>query len=213
MFFFWKVLFTAKCSRFWSIGQPNHIERAIPGVQNLFFRTTQAMTERQQQDDLAGAFLQQLESQKSQETSLGSLLCKRKLLGLEKRIKALEKEVEKLSKQQNYSDEIMIDICLDNQISDGISEITLRFHLAALIPPSIAELERSFSLMKLSPMSLVPGKPCSVRGYLEHLIIIGARLSTNISGLDHGDISMVGWMSSQSNLASVKLLVVYRSKC
>ena len=93
------------------------------------------MTERQQQDDLAGAFLQQLESQKSQETSLGSLLCKRRLLGLEKRIKALEKEVEKLSKQQNYSDEIMMDKCLHNQISDGISEITLCFHLAALIPP------------------------------------------------------------------------------
>ena len=35
-----------------------------------------------------------------------------------------------------------------NQISDRLSEITLCLHLAALIPPSTAEVERSFSLMK-----------------------------------------------------------------
>ena len=80
--------------------------------------------EKQQQDGLAGA-LQQLESQKSQETSLGPLLSKRKLSKFEKHIKALEKKVVTLSKQQNYSYKIIMDKCMHNQISECLSENTL----------------------------------------------------------------------------------------
>ena len=53
---------------------------------------------KQQQDELAGA-LQQLESQKSQKTSFGSLLSKSKFLKFKKHTKALEKEAETLTKQ------------------------------------------------------------------------------------------------------------------
>ena len=66
---------------------------------------------------LAGA-LEQLESQKSQKTSLGPLLSIRKLLKFEKHIKALEKDVETLKKQQNYSYVIIMDKWVHNQISE-----------------------------------------------------------------------------------------------
>ena len=70
-----------------------------------------------------------------QKISLGPLLSKRKLLKFEKHIKALEREVETLSKLQNYSYKILMTNWAHNQVSDQLSEITLCLYLASFHSP------------------------------------------------------------------------------
>ena len=104
--------------------------------------------EKKQSDDLADA-QHRLQSLESQKTSLGSLLSKRKIIKYDKRIKVFKKEVESLTKQQVYTYEIMLSQWIRSPIATHLADITLCLNLAALIPPSTAEVERSFSLMKL----------------------------------------------------------------
>ena len=66
------------------------------------------------------------------------------------RIASLEKERDNLIKKQNYNFEIMLkDWCTDNNLISMHQDITKIIEMAALIPLSTAEVERSFSLMNL----------------------------------------------------------------
>ena len=90
-----------------------------------------------------------LNGEKSKLATLSNILLKRKKIKIEKSIKTLENEKESLSKKQNYSFEVMLEQWMESDYAVRHSEITKLLILAALIPPSTAEVERSFSLMKL----------------------------------------------------------------
>ena len=90
-----------------------------------------------------------LNREKSKLATLSNILSKRKKIKIEKSIKTLENEKESLSKKQNYSFEVMLEQWMGSDYAVRHYEITKLLILAALIPPSTAEVERSFSLMKL----------------------------------------------------------------
>ena len=75
---------------------------------------------------------------------------KKKKIKIEKSIKTLENEIESLSKKQNYSFEVMLEQWLGSDYAVRHCEITKLLILASLIPPSTTEVERSFSLIKLT---------------------------------------------------------------
>ena len=91
-----------------------------------------------------------LNGEKSKLATLSNILLKRKKIKIEKSIKTLENEKESLPKKQNYSFEVMSEQWMESDYyAVRHSEITKLLILAALIPPSTAEVERTFSLMKL----------------------------------------------------------------
>ena len=79
---------------------------------------------------------------------LKSVLTKAKIAKEKQRTASLEKERVNLIKKQNYNFEIMLkDWCTDNKLISMHQDIIKIIEMAALIPPSTAEVERSFSLM------------------------------------------------------------------
>ena len=90
-----------------------------------------------------------LEGEKSKLSTLSDILSKRKKIAIEKNIKKYESEKHLLSKKQNYSFEVALEQWIGSNYAERHPEITKLLNLAALIPPSTAEVERSFSLMKL----------------------------------------------------------------
>ena len=81
---------------------------------------------------------------------LQSVLTKTTIAKKKQRIASLEKERDNLIKKQNYNFEIMLkNWCTDNKFISMHQDITEIIEMAALIPPSTAEMERSFSLMNL----------------------------------------------------------------
>ena len=81
---------------------------------------------------------------------LQSVSTKTKIAKKKQGIASLKKERENLIKKQNYNLEIMLkDWCTDNKLISMHQDITKIIEMAALIPPSTAEVERSFSLMNL----------------------------------------------------------------
>ena len=61
----------------------------------------------------------------------------------------LENEKESLSRNKTYSFEIMLEQWMTSEYAIRYSNITKVLTLAALIPPTAPEVERTFSLMKL----------------------------------------------------------------
>ena len=92
---------------------------------------------------------QKLSGYKTELDTLDSLLSKRKKLVLRKKMKQLEKEVGILKKNQKYTFEVMLLAWMGNSAAVRHPDMTRLIEIAALIPPSTAEVERSFSLMKL----------------------------------------------------------------
>ena len=69
---------------------------------------------------------------------------------MKQRTASLEKERVNLIKKQNYNFEIMLkDWCTENKFISMHQDIAKIIEMAAQIPPSTAEMERSFSLMNL----------------------------------------------------------------
>ena len=81
---------------------------------------------------------------------LQSILRKTKIAKKKERIASLEKDWDNFIKKQNYNFEIKLkDWCTDNKLISMYQNITKIITVASLIPPSTAEVERSFSLMNL----------------------------------------------------------------
>ena len=81
---------------------------------------------------------------------LQSVLTKTKIANKKQRIASLEKERGNLIKKQNYNFKIMLkDWCTDDKLILMYQDIIKIIEIAALIPLSTAEVERSFSLMNL----------------------------------------------------------------
>ena len=92
---------------------------------------------------------QKLSGYKTELDTLDSLLSKWKKLVLREKMKQLEKEVGILKKNQKYTFEVMLLAWMGNSAAVRHPDMTRLIEIAALIPPSTAEVERSFSLMKL----------------------------------------------------------------
>lgn len=92
---------------------------------------------------------QELKGLKTQKESLTPFLSKRKIIKIDKKIKLLEKDIERLNKTKKFTFEIMLEAWIGSEYSIRHPDITHILSLAALVPPSTAEVERSFSLMKL----------------------------------------------------------------
>ena len=92
---------------------------------------------------------QQLHGEKHSRESLKAISSKRKLIQMDKNIKLLEKREADLLSKQDYTFEIMVKSWMESGLLLRHPDITKLLTLAALIPPSTAEVERSFSLMKL----------------------------------------------------------------
>ena len=78
-----------------------------------------------------------------------SILNKRKLIKVEKTIQKLEEKVATLGNQQDYIFDILFKSWMLSPFSDRHKDITTIILLRSLISPLTAEVERSFSLMKL----------------------------------------------------------------
>ena len=78
---------------------------------------------------------------------LQSVLTKTTIAKKKQRIASLEKERDNLIKKQNYNFEIMLkDWCTDNKLISMHQDITKIIEMAALIPPSTAEVEIVYQL-------------------------------------------------------------------
>ena len=78
-----------------------------------------------------------------------SIYCKRKIATLDKNIKSLKTKIEKLTKTKDYFFEVMLKKWAESGCKNRRPDMTRILNLAALIPPSTAEVEHTFSLMKL----------------------------------------------------------------
>ena len=74
---------------------------------------------------------------------------KRKTIKIERNIKILEKEKESHANRQSFNFQIVLEQWMGSDYAVQHGKITKLLILAALVPPSTAEVERSFSLMKL----------------------------------------------------------------
>ena len=92
---------------------------------------------------------QKLKGLKTQKDTLTPLLSKRKIIRIDNEIKLLEKDIEHLNKTKKFTLEIMLETWMGSEYSIRHPDMTHVLCLAALIPPSTAEVERSFSLRKL----------------------------------------------------------------
>ena len=90
-----------------------------------------------------------LECQRKKESHLVFYYRKRKITTLDKNIKSLKTKIEKLTKTKDYSFEVMLKQRAESGCENRHPDITRILNLEPLIPPSTAEVERTFSLMKL----------------------------------------------------------------
>ena len=131
---------------------PSIIDKEALQVQyqafKLFVIKDRLQYEHKQQSALARA-KQQLQQAKRSREALKAISSKRKLLEMDKNIKKYEQKEDELSNIQEYTFEIMLSSWIKSDLAIRHPEITKVLKLAALIPPSTAEVERSFSLMKL----------------------------------------------------------------
>ena len=93
---------------------------------------------------------------------------------------SLEKERDDLIKKQNYNFEIMLkDWCTDNNLISIHQGITKIIEMDALIPPSTAEVERSFSLMNLISIPLHKGLSAENLGHCMRICKFPRSLTKN----------------------------------
>ena len=105
--------------------------------------------EEKQRGKLDNAQKEKSKSEKRLET-LGDLISQKKRIREQKNIKTLEKEIETLQKMQKFTFVVMLQRWYnDKTLAAKHPDITRILLFAALIPPSTAEVERTFSLMKL----------------------------------------------------------------
>ena len=90
-----------------------------------------------------------LNAEEKRKATLSSMYSKRKIATLDKSIKSLKTKIEELTKTKDYSFEIMLKQWAESGCESRHPDISRILNLAALIPSSTAEVEHTFSLMKL----------------------------------------------------------------
>ena len=113
-----------------------------------FVFTTRIKWETIQQASLVSVQQQQCNIQNELDL-MGLLMSENKKTKKRQKIAAFEKEIASLKKNQIYTFEEMLLNWMSHSAAVRHPAITRILHLAALIPPSTAEIERSFSLMNL----------------------------------------------------------------
>ena len=117
-------------------------------VYKVFILKGKLEFENEQRTKLSKAEVKLVNNEKTKST-MSSLLSDRKLLIIEKNIKKLRKEIDDLNKNLVYTFEIASKEWFESPLSAQHKDISTVLELTGLIPPSTAEVERSFSLMKL----------------------------------------------------------------
>ena len=93
---------------------------------------------------------EQIVSKKKEIELLKSMLTKTNIEKKKQKIRELEREADTLKQNQIYTFNLLLkDWCADPALTSAYPDITTLLKLAALIPPSTVEVERSFSLMNL----------------------------------------------------------------
>ena len=93
---------------------------------------------------------EQIVSRKKEIKLLKSMLTKTHIEKKKQKIRELEREADTLKQNQIYTFNLLLkDWCADPALTSAYPDITTLLKLAALICPSTAEVERSFSLMNL----------------------------------------------------------------
>jgi hypothetical protein len=95
------------------------------------------------------AALRERENLEQKLKSLNDLLTVRKQNSIKQQIKSLDNQIGELRKTQKITFEIVLKRWYDEGLQAKHSDISKMLEFAALIPPSTAEVERAFSLMKL----------------------------------------------------------------
>ena len=90
-----------------------------------------------------------LNAKEKKKATLSSTYRKRKITTLDKNIKSLKTKIEKLTKTKYYSFEVMLKQWAESGCTNRHPDIMRILNLVALIPPSTAEVERTFRPMKL----------------------------------------------------------------
>ena len=114
----------------------------------LFILKDRPNYECKQQSELT-SMQQKLDRKIKSKEALETVTSKRKLICFNKSIKSYEQQVQQLSKQQKYSFNIMLKFWYSSNLCMYHGDMTKILTPAALIQPSMAEMEWSFSSMKL----------------------------------------------------------------
>ena len=103
--------------------------------------------ETEQESELETAKIK-LNGREKKKATLSSIYSKQIFIKLDKNIKTLQFRIEELEKKNIYTFEIMLKQWVELGFESRHPELSMILNLAALIPPSTAEVEWSFSLMK-----------------------------------------------------------------
>ena len=90
-----------------------------------------------------------LNAEEKRKSTLPSMYSKQQIATLDKSIKSLKTKIAELTKTKDYSFEITLKEWAESGCESRHPVISKILNLAALIPPSTAEVKRTFSLMKL----------------------------------------------------------------
>ena len=107
------------------------------------------MTWKNQQEAALANAKQLLKQKQNSKELLKFMLSKQKLIKMEKNIQKLEQNVVILGNQQDYTFDILLTSWMLSPFSDHHKDMKTIIVLGSLIPPSTAEVEQSFRLMKL----------------------------------------------------------------
>ena len=89
-----------------------------------------------------------LNAEEKKKATLSFIYSKGKITNLEKKkIKSLKTKIEKLTKTKDYSFKVVLKQWTESGCANRHLDITRTLNLAAVIPPSTAKVERTFSLM------------------------------------------------------------------
>ena len=132
---------------------PNKLIGQYKGFKEFVFKK-KLEQERKHEPDLETAKACSNAKEKKKAT-LSSIYRKRKITTLDKNIKSLKTKIEKLTKTKDYSFEVMLKQRAESGCENRHPDITRILNLEPLIPPSTAEVERTFSLMKLIHTKLI----------------------------------------------------------
>ena len=88
-----------------------------------------------------------LNAEEKKKATLSFIYSKGKITNLDKNIKSFKTKIEKLTKTKDYSFKVMLKQWAESGCANRQPDITRTLNLAALIPPSTAKVERTFSLI------------------------------------------------------------------
>ena len=134
------------------------------------------------------------------------MLTKTNIEKKKQKIRELEREADTLKHNQIYTFDLLLkDWCADPALTSVYPDITTLLKLAALIPPSTAEVERSFSLMNLI---LTPLRKLLPENFSHFMYI--CKFPRALSDFNYKEILQHWLMVKEPNLLPEGFLLTYK---